>query len=182
MQRAHFETRLENPSSDDTITWYKDGQVLQSANRIHCFSNFGFVSLDIVGVRESDAGTYSVVVQNSAGQDQVSASMVVETLQTIDTSSMHHIKEKEVRHKVEHVIEPPMSKPRFVQHLNQIGDVYEGKNIHLECRLDSANLDPSTRIDWYKDGMLLLLTKISLQQQLSLCSKDRPLIIIFFNR
>lgn len=79
-QRAHFEARVE-PQSDMTlrIEWYFNGKPIQPANRIQTYHDFGYVALDILSVREEDAGTYTVVARNTLGEAQVSASMVVES-------------------------------------------------------------------------------------------------------
>lgn len=79
-QRAHFEARVE-PQSDMTlkIEWYFNGRPIQPANRIQTYHDFGYVALDIMAVREEDAGTYTVVARNALGEAQLSASMVVES-------------------------------------------------------------------------------------------------------
>lgn len=79
-QRAHFEARVE-PQSDASmkIEWYHNGKPIMPANRIQVYYDFGYVALDIIGVREDDAGVYTVVSRNSAGEAQLSATMVVES-------------------------------------------------------------------------------------------------------
>lgn len=79
-QKAHFEIRLE-PQSDPTMTveWYFNGQVIMSASRIKTYHDFGYVSLDIADVRQSDAGQYVVVARNALGEAQMSAVMNVES-------------------------------------------------------------------------------------------------------
>lgn len=49
-----------------------------SANRIQTYHDFGYVALDIVGVRAEDSGTYVVVARNALGEAQLSATMQVE--------------------------------------------------------------------------------------------------------
>lgn len=79
-QRAHFEARVE-PQSDLTmkIEWYHNGQPIMPANRIQTYHDFGYVALDILGVREEDAGTYTVIAKNNAGQSQLQGTMIVES-------------------------------------------------------------------------------------------------------
>lgn len=43
------------------------------------------------------------------------------------------------------------SKPIFVQPLNEVPPVNEGKNIHLECRLEPMG-DPTMRVEWFHNG------------------------------
>lgn len=79
-QRAHFEARVE-PQNDPTmkLDWYFNGKLIQSANRIQTYHDFGYVALDILSVRGEDSGTYTVVARNALGEAQLSASMVVES-------------------------------------------------------------------------------------------------------
>ena len=79
-QRAHFECRVE-PQSDLSmqIEWFHNGKPIMPANRIQTYQDFGYVALDILGVRGEDAGTYTVVARNNLGEAQVSATMLVES-------------------------------------------------------------------------------------------------------
>jgi titin len=79
-QRAHFEVRVE-PQSDLSmkIDWFHNGQPIMPANRIQTYHDFGYVALDILGVRGEDAGTYTVVARNSLGEAQISTTMQVES-------------------------------------------------------------------------------------------------------
>lgn len=79
-QRAHFEVRVE-PQSDLSmkIEWYHNGQPIMPANRIQTYQDFGYVALDILGVRGEDGGTYTVIARNSLGEAQASATMLVES-------------------------------------------------------------------------------------------------------
>jgi hypothetical protein len=60
------------------IEWYFNGRVIQSANRIQTYHDFGYVAIDILSVRSEDAGTYTVVARNALGEAQLSATMEVE--------------------------------------------------------------------------------------------------------
>lgn len=79
-QRAHFEVRVE-PQSDLSmqIEWFHNGQPIMPANRIQTYQDFGYVALDILGVRGEDAGTYTVVARNNLGEAQICATMLVES-------------------------------------------------------------------------------------------------------
>lgn len=83
-QRAHFEARVE-PQNDLTmkIEWYFNGKPIQSANRIQTYHDFGYVALDIQSVRSEDAGTYTVVARNALGEEQLSATMIVESMTSL---------------------------------------------------------------------------------------------------
>ncbi|CAH1976506.1 unnamed protein product [Acanthoscelides obtectus] len=159
-QRAHFEARVE-PQSDTTlkIEWYFNGKPVQPANRIQTYHDFGYVALDILSVRGEDAGTYTVVARNAMGEAQLSASMVVETRASIDTRSMHKSAIDKTRHIEESKFVEPQydieelckSKPVFVVPLSDPPPVSEGRNIHLECRLEPMG-DPTMRVEWYWNG------------------------------
>lgn len=65
-----------------------------SANRIQTYHDFGYVALDIIGVRAEDSGTYVVVARNALGEAQLSASMQVEGMEIIvftDRFGVQHI-------------------------------------------------------------------------------------------
>ncbi|KAJ8687530.1 hypothetical protein QAD02_023324, partial [Eretmocerus hayati] len=159
-QRAHFEARVE-PQSDLSlkIEWYHNGKPLTAANRIQTYHDFGYIAIDILQVRPEDAGTYTAVARNNLGEAQQSATMVVETRSSIDTSSMHRgAYEKTQRFDETKFVEPQYyieeiskSKPIFVQPLNNPPPVSEGKNIHLECRLEPMG-DPTMRVEWFHNG------------------------------
>lgn len=77
----------------------------------------------------------------------------------IDTSSVHRGIYEKTQHleKSKH-IEPQYdieeiskSKPIFVQPLSDPKPVNEGKNIHLECRLEPLG-DPTMRVEWFQNG------------------------------
>ncbi|PSN37209.1 Titin, partial [Blattella germanica] len=177
-QRAHFEVRVE-PQNDMSmqIEWYFNGRIIQTANRIQTYHDFGYVAIDILSVRAEDAGTYTVIARNALGEAQLSATMEVEgksnlaficlcnnTLMlltvrsSIDTRSMHRSTMEKTQHLESKFVEPQYhieeiskSKPIFVQPLSDPKPVNEGKNIHLECRLEPMG-DPTMRVEWFYNG------------------------------
>ncbi|KAK0090259.1 hypothetical protein PV325_001954 [Microctonus aethiopoides] len=159
-QRAHFEARVE-PQSDLTmkIEWYHNGKPITAANRIQTYHDFGYVAIDILQVRAEDAGTYTVVARNALGEARLQATMNVETRSGIDTSSMHRMAYEKTQRLEEsrfvepqyHIEEISKSKPIFVQPLSDPKPVSEGKNIHLECRLEPMG-DPTMRVEWFQNG------------------------------
>lgn len=159
-QRAHFEARVE-PQSDLSmvIEWYHNGKPITAANRIQTYHDFGYVSIDILQVRSEDAGTYTVIARNALGEARLQATMVVETRSGIDTTSMHRgayektqrLEESRFVEPQYHIEEISKSKPIFVQPLSDPKPVSEGKNIHLECRLEPMG-DPTMRVEWFQNG------------------------------
>lgn len=77
----------------------------------------------------------------------------------IDTRSMHHGAYDKTKHMEERThIEPQYnieeiskSRPIFVQPLSDIAPISEGKNVHLECRLEPMG-DPTMRVEWFLNG------------------------------
>jgi len=67
-QTAHLQCRYE-PNADPNlkIDWLFNGQPLTNASRIRMMNNFGFGSIDIIGVIPEDSGVYSVIVKNAVG-------------------------------------------------------------------------------------------------------------------
>ncbi|XP_063986913.1 titin isoform X6 [Diachasmimorpha longicaudata] len=159
-QRAHFEARVE-PQSDLNmkIEWYHNGKPISAANRIQTYHDFGYVAIDIHQVRSEDAGMYTVVARNPSGEASLQGTMNVETRRDIDTSSLHRgIYEKTQRLEESKFVEPQYnieeiskSKPIFIQPLSDPKPVSEGKNIHLECRLEPMG-DPTMRVEWFHNG------------------------------
>lgn len=86
---------------------------------------------------------------------QITNSSVFTARSSIDTSSMHKgIYEKTQKLESSKFVEPQYeieeiskSKPYFVQPLSDPKPVNEGKNIHLECRLEPLG-DPTMRVEW----------------------------------
>ena len=154
-QRAHFECRLE-PQSDTSmrIDWFLNGRPLMSANRIQTYHDFGYVALDIMGVRAEDSGTYTVIARNSVGEARLEGVMQVEIRRDIDTTAIHQVTEKRAREHVEptyEIEEVCKSKPVFVQPLQDVKPMPEGKAIHLEARLEPMG-DPTMRVEWFHNG------------------------------
>jgi hypothetical protein len=86
---------------------------------------------------------------------------------SIDTTSMHHSAVEKTQHLegskfVEpqyHIEEISKSKPIFVQPLSDPKPVNEGKNIHLECRLEPMG-DPTMRVEWFCNGRPVTVGKL----------------------
>lgn len=54
------------------------------------------------------------------------------------------------------------SKPIFIQPLSDPEPVNEGKNIHLECRLEPMG-DPTMRVEWFQNGKPVTVGKCDLK-------------------
>jgi hypothetical protein len=90
---------------------------------------------------------------------QIAIENVITVRSSIDTTSMHHsTMEKTQRLEGSKFVEPQYhieeiskSKPIFVQPLSDPKPVNEGRNIHLECRLEPMG-DPTMRVEWFYNG------------------------------
>lgn len=85
--------------------------------------------------------------------------IVISARSSVDTSSMHRTSYEKTQRLEEskfvepqyHIEEISKSKPIFVQPLSDPKPVSEGKNIHLECRLEPMG-DPTMRVEWFQNG------------------------------
>ena len=163
-QKAHFECRIE-PQNDPKlqIQWYFNGQVLSASSRIQTFHDFGYVALDINNVKKEDSGSYTLVATNVLGTEKATVELRVDAHATVDYTSLHskavHETQRfemkqEVRHEIQEVTStgPPVFKTTLVDP----GTVSEGKNIHLEARLEPIG-DPSMKVEWFFNGRPLTI-------------------------
>merc|ERR1719342_2001131 len=163
-QRAHFECRVE-PQNDPkmSIQWYFNGQVLQASSRIQTFHDFGYVAIDINDARKEDSGTYTLVATNVLGTEQAEVKLNVNAHAQVDYSTMHSktVQEtakfetkQEIRQEFEEVAAhgPPVFKTTLVSP----EPVTDGKNIHLEARLEPIG-DPSMTVEWFFNGRPLTI-------------------------
>ena len=164
-QKAHFECRIE-PQNDPKlqVQWFFNGQVLSASSRIQTFHDFGYVALDINDVKKEDSGTYTLVATNVLGTEKAEVQLRVDAHATIDYSSMHskaveqtarfETKQTVVKQEFEEVSAsgPPVFKTTLVDP----EPVSEGKNIHLEARLEPIG-DPSMKVEWFFNGRPLTI-------------------------
>jgi hypothetical protein len=164
-QKAHFECRIE-PQNDPKlqIQWFHNGQILTASSRIQTFHDFGYVAIDINDVKKEDSGTYTLVATNVLGTERAEVNLKVEAHAQIDYTSLHAktIEEtrrfetkQEVRHQEFMEIQshgPPVFKTTLVDP----EPVSEGKNIHLEARLEPIG-DPSMKVEWFFNGRPLTI-------------------------
>uniref|UniRef100_A0A1I7XKA0 Titin n=1 Tax=Heterorhabditis bacteriophora TaxID=37862 RepID=A0A1I7XKA0_HETBA len=64
----HLECQVK-PINDNTlkITWLRNGAPIPHGHRFRTFYDFGFVSLDVLGVYAQDSGTYTCRAENALG-------------------------------------------------------------------------------------------------------------------
>merc|ERR1719402_887291 len=163
-QKAHFECRVE-PQNDPKmqVQWYFNGQALSASSRIQTFHDFGYVAIDINDAKKEDSGTYTLVATNVLGTEQAEVSLSVNAKAQVDYSTMHSktVQEtakfeakQEIRQEFEEVAAhgPPVFKTTLVSP----EPVTDGKNIHLEARLEPIG-DPSMKVEWFFNGRPLTI-------------------------
>ena len=121
--------------------------------------NFGVVSLSIHPTYPEDAGVYSCVLFNAAGQAQSSAELTTVWVESLQLDSRHeqslpiigyldghqvHIGPQMVDRPEElNSLEPP----RFVRSLADKVEVMQNEPVHFEARLQPAN-DVKMTVEW----------------------------------
>ena len=163
-QKAHFECRVE-PQNDPKMScqWYFNGQVLSASSRIQTFHDFGYVAIDINDAKKEDSGTYTLVATNVLGTQKAEVQLNVNAHAQVDYSSMHsktveETKRFEMKQEVKHEFEEvaPTGPPVFKLTLVSPDPVSDGKNIHLEARLEPIG-DPSMKVEWFFNGRPLTI-------------------------
>lgn len=157
---AHFDAKISN-YSDPTIKieFFHNGQPLLTGSRVLTRHEFGLITLDVMCLTLSDAGTYTLVVSNEI--TSISSSAILEIIEEsgiISSSqfpeSLDKIQYLEGHHKYSRQEFEDISvneKPRFLAPLKD-QKVYEHQTAHFETRLEPQN-DPTMKIDFLKDGL-----------------------------
>ena len=164
-QKAHFECRIE-PQNDPKlkVQWLFNGNVLSASSRIQTFHDFGYVALDIHNVKKEDSGVYTLMASNVLGTEKAEVELRVDAHAAVDFSTVHSKALEEtqrfeskqvVKQEFEEVVSsggPPVFKTTLVDP----EAVSEGKNIHLEARLEPIG-DPSMKVEWCFNGKPLTI-------------------------
>ena len=162
----HLEAQV-NPVSDHTmrIEWLKNGKAITASSRIGTLFNFGYVSLNINGLRLEDAGTYICRAVNAAGEAFTTTTLKVTA--TVDLTASTGIAEqetyikkvqqleeyqasKQVITRQESTVEPTQP-PEFQTSIKDQLEVREGGFAHFEARLEPMG-DHTMKVEWMKDG------------------------------
>ncbi|KAL1432471.1 hypothetical protein MTO96_013227 [Rhipicephalus appendiculatus] len=123
---ARLEAKLEPDSNPTSIKWLKDGRPIRPSDRIRTEEKpDGTLALVIDEVKPEDAGHYTVVAANDAGEAASDA---------------------DVKTKPEARV--PGEKPEFVIELKN-ADLLEGQPLHLVGKVKS---DSPFTTEWFKDG------------------------------
>lgn len=162
----HIETRTE-PRADPflTVEWLHNGKPIEQGSRFRPAYEFGFATLDIVGVIPELAGTLTIVVRNTLGEIQDSIDLPkINPRCGIITDTQHpeaHAKIAELEYKdfsrtyeyndiSEH---EPRITPEFQQELK----VQDGEPLRLSLQVEPKN-DPNMKIEWFFNGQQITMS------------------------
>merc|ERR1712128_271396 len=134
-QSAHLAARLI-PVGDPSlkVEWMKDGKVLETGSRINTVNDFGQISLEIRGLRESDVGIYTCKAVNLNGEATSTTSIKVQDERTAGKDGAKEI-----------------GPPKFVTQVASKVEISEGQSAHFEARLTPTE-DPNMKVEWFKNG------------------------------
>lgn len=107
----------------------------------------------------NDTGEYVCRVVSATGVAETKAYLQVTPRSSIEKTSQHpdslqYIQQLEDYSKYTHqesIEEQVTQKPQFIRPLQEMGELQEGRNVHLEAQLTPVS-DPTMRVEWYKDG------------------------------
>lgn len=120
-------------------------------------NDFGHVSLEISGLRESDTGIYECKAKNNIGEAVTTASITVQAKGSLILDSQHPEGMKKIAalesrvERQEVVQEQSFGKPVFTSPLTGTSEVFEGKSAHMEARVVPVG-DPKMTFEWTKNG------------------------------
>lgn len=163
---VHLEAQV-TPASDATmqIDWFKDGRPITASSRIQQLFSFGYVSLNINGLRAEDAGTYTCRACNAAGEAITQASVQVSVSQQLMQSTgiaeqqqyiekvqqLESYQASKQMTRMESVTVESTQAPEFKSPILDQLDIKEGGFAHFEARLEPMG-DASMKVEWLKDG------------------------------
>jgi titin len=138
---------------------YETTLLLSTGSRINTINDFGHVSLDIRGLRDSDNGVYECRAVNSLGEAVTTASVTVQTKGSLILDSQHPAGMQKItalesgkgRRPLPDQSEASFGKPVFTSPLQGTAEVGEGKAAHMECRVVPVG-DPAMTFEWAKNG------------------------------
>ena len=119
--------------------------------------DFGQITLDIRGVRESDSGIYECRATNKIGEAVTTASIKVHGKASLLLDSQHPEGLKKITamenrvHSQVAEVEASFGKPVFTSPLTGSANVAEGGAAHMECRVVPVG-DPNMTYEWSRNG------------------------------
>jgi titin len=123
-------------------------------------NDFGHVSLEISGLRESDTGIYECRAKNNIGEAITTASITVQGKASLILESHHQEGMRKIAaletkttnaEKQNGNEETTFGKPIFTNPLNGKSDALEGESLHMEATVVPVG-DPQLTFEWTKNG------------------------------
>ncbi|CAD5224123.1 unnamed protein product [Bursaphelenchus okinawaensis] len=144
------------------VEWLFNGQPLKHSNRYRVTNDFGYAALDINFLVGEDAGEYTLVVKNDAGEANTATVIEIESGalildETSHPESLRRIQEIEgVKPAEPEEEEQPPEAPQFTEQLQtpQSEEIVEGQPLHMDCTVIPIN-DNKLRIEWFFNGQPL---------------------------
>uniref|UniRef100_A0A7I4YU80 Ig-like domain-containing protein n=1 Tax=Haemonchus contortus TaxID=6289 RepID=A0A7I4YU80_HAECO len=158
----HLECQVK-PINDNTlkVTWLRNGAPIPHGHRFRTFYDFGFVSLDILGVYPQDSGEYTCKAENALGSVETKTKISCNPKDAIlgqvqHPKSYQRIQEIEApKPKPQELPEAPKEVPTFVKQLGPAIQCSEGDNIYLEAQVAPAD-DNTLTYEWLVNGRPLM--------------------------
>ncbi|XP_069465362.1 hemicentin-2 isoform X1 [Ambystoma mexicanum] len=122
-----------------TITWYKDGQLLESKDHLQILSDGRVLRLQ--PTKMSDSGHYTCIATNVAGQDEKDFNVNIQVPPVFQKPGSSH--EAFALNYWEEGDDEEVTEQR---------EVLSGESVSLHC---DTNAIPPPTLTWYKDGHLL---------------------------
>ncbi|WKY10685.1 hypothetical protein Q1695_002781 [Nippostrongylus brasiliensis] len=158
----HLECQVK-PINDNTlkVTWLRNGAPIPHGHRFRTFYDFGFVSLDILGVYAQDSGEYTCKAENALGSVETKTKINCRPKEAIlgqvqHPKSYQRIQEIEApKPKPQELPDTPKEAPTFVKQLGPAIQCVEGDNIYLEAQVAPVD-DNTLTYEWLVNGRPLM--------------------------
>lgn len=161
----HFEARLI-PVGDPNlkVEWFRNEVPISESSRIKKTHDFGYVALDVQGVRGEDQGVYVARAKNLVGEAVTTAGLKITTTAVLDLASVHpdglaKIQQLESKQPIRaDMPEKSFDKPVFTSSLTGPSELFEGQHAHFECRVVPIG-DPTLTYEWFCNGVEIKMGK-----------------------
>ncbi|KAM3716725.1 Kettin [Dirofilaria immitis] len=160
-QSVHMDCMVQ-PINDPNlkIEWFLNGYPIMFGSRIRTMHDFGYVGLEFLHIHPEDSGTYTCKISNTAGKAVTEFFIECKPRRNIYLDTQHAeswVKIQEIEN-----YEPPRESspelsfppPTFTVPLQNLGNVFDGESVRLECRLQPVN-DPTLKVYWTRNGLPL---------------------------
>lgn len=164
-QPVFFSVTVE-PKNDPNmqVEWTLNGKIIENGHRVRHKFEFGLATLQILETQPRDSGVYICRFQNPLGSVDTQSEIQVTPKEGIISSAQHEaslekIKELESYENApgyfgEDFTDKRTVAPSFVKSLDQVPELREGENMHLEAILQPSD-DSTLKVEWFFNGQSL---------------------------